>query len=173
MSVFSAFRRNRNKLHLAKIFQKILKMLKILKEKLQKKTVEIPFQLLGVKFLRTFSLFGVETSHMNFKNHSAEKRFLRIIAFRKCQKAESVLTFVKFGIFFSSRAQSSFFSCMFYWKAFYLYKTIPLKTPWFHFLRHILDRSVMRQKKPYVLKSLTEKLFVSPQLLARFLRSKL
>ena len=33
------------------------------------------FQLLAVSFLRTISLFVVETSIMNFKNHSAEKRF--------------------------------------------------------------------------------------------------
>ena len=147
-------------------------MLKTLKQKPRKKSVEISFQLLAVSFLRTLSLFGVETSHINFKNHSAETRILRIIAFRKCQRAESVLTFVTLGILLSPSAQSSIFSCMFYWKAFYLYKSIPLKTLWFHFLRQILDRSVKRQKMPYILKSFTLKLFFSPQLLARFLPSK-
>ena len=143
-----------------------------MKEKPRRKSVESSFQLLAVSFLRTLSLFVVETSHMNFKNHSAETRFLGFIAFTKCQKVESVLTFVKLRILLSPSAQCSIFSCMFYWTAFYLYKSIPLKTLWFHFLRQILDISVMRQKMPYILKSWTLKLFFSPQLLARFLPSK-
>ena len=143
-------------------------MLKTLKEKPRRKSVEVSFQLLAVSFFRNLSRFGVETSHINFKNHSAEKRFFGIIAFRKCQKAESVLTVVKLRILLSPRAQCSIFSCMFYWTAFYLYKAIPLKSLWFHFLRQILDRSVKRQKMPYILKSWTLKLFCQPTTTSSF-----
>ena len=127
-------------------FSKFSQNAKNIERKTAKEISWSAFQLLAVSFLRTISLCVVETSNMIFKNHSAEKRFFGIIAFRKCQKTESVLTFVKLGILLSPGAQSSIFSCMFYCKAFYLYKAIPLKTLWFHFLRQILDRSVKRQK---------------------------
>ena len=148
-------------------------MLKILKEKLQKKSVEVLFSFWPSVFFAPLVCLSLRHQLWTSKIILLKNVFFRIIAFRKCQKAESVLTFVKIGIFFSPTAISSVFSCMFYWKAFYLYKAIPLKTLWFHYLRQILDRSVMRQKMPYVLKSLRKKLFVSPQLRARFFPSKL
>ena len=148
-------------------------MLKILKEKLQKKSVEVLFSFWPSVFFAPLVCLSLRHQLWTSKIILLKNVFFRIIAFRKCQKAESVLTFVKIGYHSSPSAQSSTFSCMFYWKAFYLYKALPLKTLWFHFLRKIFDRSVMRQKMPYVLKSLRKKLFVSPQLRARFLPSKL
>ena len=148
-------------------------MLKTLKEKLQKKSVEVLFSFWPSVFFAPLVCLSLRHLIWTSKIILLRNVLFRIIAFRICQKAESVLTFVNFGILFSSSAQSSIFSCMFYWKAFYLYKSIPLNTLWFHFLRQILDRSLMRQKMRYFLKALTSKLFVSPQLLARFLPSKL